>query len=637
MKALRLSPAQWILLAILLVAAMLRFQNLPAIEHNVDHAYPIWQALMTLDRGVWPVTAQGTSVLFANPALTGYLFIPWVALTRSPIGAYLFVISLNTLAVWLAYRAAAILLGERRALVAAFLMAVNPWVVEYSRTTWVQALIPFFSCLVFWLLVPVLLGRANHPGRRMLLSLLALTVMTQTYLLAFMILAPVLVFMIVFRGRIPWRWAAVGAGIFVVATGVYSLGLIANGSETLARLHEFASGSSHLSLEAWSHAVRLVSGQNYPVARGMDAPINDWVLREYLSQAVHYAILAAILIGIAQAIRAVWRRGEDRDAGLIALVWFALPILPMTYVSKPVHPFYLLLTLPAGYILAAWGAGSLLRWRTGAAVLLGAAVPITLLMGLNTLRFAENTLAHPGAYQLGALPVGVGIDMVHALLPADTRQPGAVVFADVDEWTLNSLAGSPFPVDRDLNTGQITYVPTGGATYLFFMEAGTKPLPPVGASDSAEFRFADGTAVRRYRVRPDTVAGLPGPAIQSDRGITYLGMKLESPLQAGATSTLLTYWRVDDLQVERGQWLFGPFVHVYDAAEQRITIANGAVVPGSRWRLGDIHIQRIVLNIPGSVRGPFTLQIGQYDGVHNANALFALPDGRQAAVIVVRP
>ena len=56
-------------------------------------------------------------------------------LTRSPIGPYLFVITLNTLAVWLAYRAAVMLLDERRALIAAFLMAVNPWVIEYSRTT----------------------------------------------------------------------------------------------------------------------------------------------------------------------------------------------------------------------------------------------------------------------------------------------------------------------------------------------------------------------------------------------------------------------------------------------------------------------------------------------------------------------
>ena len=58
---LRLNPAHLILAAILILAALLRLQHLDAIQHNVDHAYPIWQALMTLDRGVFPVTAQGTS------------------------------------------------------------------------------------------------------------------------------------------------------------------------------------------------------------------------------------------------------------------------------------------------------------------------------------------------------------------------------------------------------------------------------------------------------------------------------------------------------------------------------------------------------------------------------------------------
>src|SRR5262245_24886647 len=110
------------IIAILVIAAALRLQNLHAIQHNIDQAYPIWQALMTLDRGVWPVIGQNTSILIPNPTLTGYLLIPWVALTRSPLGPYLFVITLNTLAVWLAYRASALLIGHQRALMAAFFM-----------------------------------------------------------------------------------------------------------------------------------------------------------------------------------------------------------------------------------------------------------------------------------------------------------------------------------------------------------------------------------------------------------------------------------------------------------------------------------------------------------------------------------
>lgn len=40
---------------ILLLALVARFRYLPYIEHNIDHAYPVWQALTTLDRGALPI------------------------------------------------------------------------------------------------------------------------------------------------------------------------------------------------------------------------------------------------------------------------------------------------------------------------------------------------------------------------------------------------------------------------------------------------------------------------------------------------------------------------------------------------------------------------------------------------------
>ena len=53
---LQATPAEKFLLAvILLVGIVLRFGYLMQIEHNVDHAYPVWQALQTIDRGQFPV------------------------------------------------------------------------------------------------------------------------------------------------------------------------------------------------------------------------------------------------------------------------------------------------------------------------------------------------------------------------------------------------------------------------------------------------------------------------------------------------------------------------------------------------------------------------------------------------------
>src|SRR5690606_41425525 len=73
--------------------------------------------------------------------------------------------------------------------------------------------------------------------------------------------------------------------------------------------------------------------------------------------------------------------------------------------------------------------------------------PLPLHDALPLERFAQETAATPGAHDLGALPLAYGIQlgrMITAHLP-----PGGIVYAAVDEWTLNSLAGTTFPLLRD--------------------------------------------------------------------------------------------------------------------------------------------------------------------------------------------
>ncbi len=77
MRQTSLSRTEQLLLALILLAGIwLRFQHLGAIEYNIDQAYPIWQALRTLDTEHWPLTGQGTSVLFDNPPLTATCTCP---------------------------------------------------------------------------------------------------------------------------------------------------------------------------------------------------------------------------------------------------------------------------------------------------------------------------------------------------------------------------------------------------------------------------------------------------------------------------------------------------------------------------------------------------------------------------------
>jgi 4-amino-4-deoxy-L-arabinose transferase-like glycosyltransferase len=621
---------RYILLVILVVALGARFRYLAQIEHNVDHAYPVWQAMRTIDEGIFPLAGQGTSVLFANPPLTGYLFVPAMALTRSIIGVYVFVIALNWLAVWMAYRAARSLLGIRAGLVAAGLMAVNPWVIEYSRTSWVQSVLPFFVCAVAWLLWPVLMNQSRRPERRLALALVMTALLTQTHLLAYLMLATVGALLLIFWQRLPRRSIAVGAAAILAVSVLYGAGLATQWDTVLERVQNFSTGEARFKSEALEAGIRLVTGAEYEVARGLDAPAGDAAARHDLSQVAHYVLLGAILVGIGAAALEVWRRGERCDAGVIALVWFGLPIAAMTYTGSPVHPFYQLLGIPAGYALVAWGLRVVLRYETsrwGAAALIALAVPFAALMLTNSARYYQETAVTPGEHGLTALPVDYGVCMGAAI----NRHllPDGVVYAGVEGWIINSFAGRLFPVVEDTRAPAFNFVPASGGVYIDIAPH-IPPIPAMGQRVES-FQMPDGHTLTVDYLPPPDAASVPGQRLDvpSQQGITLLSYDLPGE---GDTWTLTTIWRVDFVEPEVYERIFAPFLHVHEG-DRGIVNISGEGLMGFLWHPGDLHIHRMTFTLPEDASPPLTLRVGQYDGLHNANVIFTPPDGEPTTVI----
>jgi 4-amino-4-deoxy-L-arabinose transferase-like glycosyltransferase len=623
------------------LAAFLRAEYLLQIEHNVDHAYPIWQALQTLDRGVFPLTGQGTSVLFANPPLTGYLYLPFVALTRSPLGVYVFVIALNTLAVLLAFRAARLLAGANLALVAAFLMAVNPWVIEYSRTSWVQSLLPFWVCALAWALFPLLLGKAKHPARRLLIAFALLTGLAQSYLLGFLMIIPVGLLLLIFWRRVPKPALLFGIALFGAAALLYGAGLFAQRGTVEARLGEFGGNAAHFSSEALNHALRLVTGSDYALARGTLAPIADSALRQDLSNVAHVALVALLVVGVTAALWRLRQAGRERDRAIIVLVWFFVPILLMSYVGQVVHPFYQLLGLPAGYVLVAWGVGALaglrasegvgvftrLQARVVFALVAVLLVPFGVLMGINSARYYQETAAIPGAHGLGALPLDVGLEL-GALMRE--RFPG-MVYADVDEWILSSFTGETLDFTRDARAPAFNFIPPSGM-YIAAYVAGETPAVPLGSGGRRVLALADGSSLVvdfLSQLAALELATTQRLHVSSDQGIALEGYELAAQ---GDTWTLITYWRVEQRVEGIDGRLFAPFAHIFDVEGNRVAIIDGQAVPGYEWRAGDLHAHRMTFTLPESGE-PFTVRVGQYDAGGNLNAIFVLPDGEYTPVI----
>ncbi len=635
------------LLLILVIGAWLRFQNIDDIEYNIDQVYPIWQAIQTLDTGELPLVGQGTSVLFANPPLTGYFYVPLIALGREPIAAYVLTLVLNTLAIWLAYRGLRWLVGRYPALVGAFLFAVNPWIIEDSRRTWVQALAPFFVTLIFWALVPVLTGQTRRPRRRTLIALVGLALFAHTYLLAYALVAPVAALIALYWRRVPKRQLLYGGAVFAVLLALYAAGLVQQWDRTTERAETFASGEARLSSEALNHALRLVTSGGYPDVRGLGAPQDDAGQRQAVTRITHALWTLLIAAGIASAIRATLRPDapRQRDAALVLLVWYLLPVAMMSYVARVVHPFYLLLSVPAGHGLAAWGAtaavsvlvpGGARQHATawGGRVLMLVLLVTGAINGLNTLRFAQNTAHVPGEDLPETLPLGAATALGNRLTAA--REPGMAVLSPMDEWTPVTLAGHAIRTEQLADTAHATIVPPEGAITITFARDYSAPAPPPlhAAPAGPPLLLADNTVIMLWRTTPDTLAVAHQTAIPSNIDVTFTGWTLSGDLAPGTQTTLDLFFRVEALHPDRGVWTFAPFAHLYAAGDARVAVVDGDAIPALKWEAGDTLAYRLPVDVPPDAEGPFSLRVGLFDAVRTRedgtpgiNAIFQVPAG----------
>lgn len=615
----------WGAAAVVALAGLLRCAYLLQIEHNTDRAYPIWQALLTLERGALPLVGQQTSVLFANPALTGYLYLPAVALTRSPLGPVVFTIALNTLGVWFTFLAGRAVGGPRVGLIAALLVSVNPWVIEYSRLTWVQGLLPFFAPAIAWALWTALAGAPPRPGRRLGLAWALLTLAAQTYLLAFALVVPFAAALAgcvqrVARDRRLRRACAFGALVFAGATALYAAALLADSGALAAELERFSAGGPRLSGEALGHALRLVTGADYPAARGVAAPAGDAALRQALTQAAHLVLTACLAAGAALALARA-ARGDRRAA--LPLLWFALPVALMSYVSQAVHPFYQLIGMPGGAVLAALAVSAIVTLRPRALGLAAAlaAAAFSALMAVNSVRYAQETARLPGAHGLSALSLEHGLALGAALNRLYTGTE--LIISPVEEWIPASLAGRTFDHRQDERAPAVLIVPPGGAVVV---RAGrgldSLPVPP---ADSWRAALPDGVTLALDRLTPDAVPR-DGRVLRGDDGIIPLSARLA---RAGGGWRAISAWQViEPLPPEASGWLFAPFVHVYNAQGERVLVADGAAIPGYQWRAGDVHLHQIDFALPpGTPAGRCTVVIGQYDAARARSAIFVTADG----------
>ncbi|MFK7803597.1 MAG: ArnT family glycosyltransferase, partial [Anaerolineae bacterium] len=260
-----------------LLGGIFRFASLGSVRLTHDLAWQGWEAARIVN-GVYPLIGQPSSVFLDNPPLMGYIQAIPLFLWQSPWSIFIFITLLNTLAIPFIYSAVEQTLGRRIAILSTVLFVINPWIAHFSRFTWTQGLLPFFLAVMFWGWAPSLRTHIQPKSsfdRAFLAGWVALTAMCMTYVLAFAMLAPVGLLMLIFWKKLPKRELAMGVSVLVLAFAFYGWAVSQNLDQNSGKFFDFLNrageteqvdGSGqilNLTDDALKHALRFVTGRDF--------------------------------------------------------------------------------------------------------------------------------------------------------------------------------------------------------------------------------------------------------------------------------------------------------------------------------------------------------------------------------------
>lgn len=603
-----------------LAALVVRFRYLPWIEHNIDHAYYIGQALRTLDEGYLPIIGQATSLQFPNSAFLGYLYVPLLALTRHVLSAYVFVIALNSLGVVFIFRAARLLgLSAFAAAAGGVLYAFNPWLIEYTRSTWSYSIMPFLLTCLFYSVLLMLTTTGGRQTTAVWVAAVSTTMITLVTLTGYLILPTLAIIALVFRARLPWRKILIVLPIFVVPTAVFAGALLVNWQDTSARASTFlgASQSAYLRSEPLLHTLRLVSGAEYELQRGTRVGQDSLTLRNSAGAVFNLAIAILVVVGLLN------QSGKTNKK--LNAIWIATPIVIFLYNSALVHPFYLLLTVPSATILTAAGMHHILKRNRHSTKAIAAALAMWSLLSLtNSSLYYQETQQHPGEHQLTALPVHEGIQLGNILreLPEE-----ALIQTDVEPWILHSFTGHTFPTTQTADNKQRVAAPTNG---LFIITMQERPQDPLLNEEIYWNRtLADNSTISILKISNTIPENTTYVSNNSKADITLEAYSISYT----ETETYFTvYWRVQRTPPDLAP-LYSPTIHVYYEGN-RLAVADGRPIATYLWTPETLIAQRVKLQLTQGKN--YTLRIGLYDGALGKHAFISQQEADGLITIEVK-
>jgi 4-amino-4-deoxy-L-arabinose transferase-like glycosyltransferase len=379
-----------LLLALFLLALALRVWALGDVPPGLDpdeaalgyNAYSILRTGRDEHGALFPLLFESFGDYKRPVAI--YAAVPFLAvLGATPLAIRLPVAVAGALSIVALYAVAGLLYRSRTlALVAAGLLVVSPWHLQFSRA----AREVCWLLLAILTMVALLLGAAHARGRRagvlLLLAALSFVVALYSYVSG-PVLTPLVAVVLLAAylsrwRRVPRAWLGGAALVALLGTATVALQFLqGSASARFAQVSVFGSPSvaalSAQRLARSPHDGPLALLQ-HPLAIGARLAVDGYLAhfdptylftrgdaewRHHSSDAAHLYLWDASLIaaGLWQAVKH-WRR----PAMLAAGGWLLVGPLPAAFAESAPHALRAIGMLPAWYLVAAAGARPLWRW-----------------------------------------------------------------------------------------------------------------------------------------------------------------------------------------------------------------------------------------------------------------------------------
>lgn len=615
------------------------------IEFKYDEAHIAGQALDLARGGALPLLTGGTSLGIPRGPLDVYGLALALKLLNGRIEAAIWLTgSLGVLAGALTAALGRRIGGPRVAVLAAWLMAANPWLVFYDRKLWAHIQVVFSVALLLLAWQVIVVGRRRAAFWLPVIAALQLLAHVLALLQGLSWLAGLL--------SAPRRWWTarrqlgwgLAAGLALLGPYLWALGHSPDRPTPIV-----AAALPTAPTDLLGSAGRLLSGDGLHVLAALPrntSPI--WQLTAGL------ALPLALLAGMGVLRTAVGlRSGRRRPGSRLLLAWTIAPTLLLLFgpLRPPLQYWTVLLPLPALY--TALG----LEWiARGAAALIGrltagrhdrrealvwglVMAPMLLLAGIWTASFSHLTAAvRAGA---GAATFGPPLERWIATVEATQRwadrlgtQEVRVAVAGVDPGydgepaAIAALIGNP-PFARFVaptSPPALLLAHDRPSLYLWTLDAAETEQrlaqlgEPVWTGELATGR----PPARLYRLPPAVSANLTydrlDPAPIFDCGLMLLGYRLPATAAHEEPFEATLVWRVLDPPASVRTRDMTAFNHILDAQGQTVGQVDGLALLSRDWWPGDVLIQPYVLTLP---RGTYRWRTGIYSRSDGGRAQLA--------------